>query len=187
MTACSKCESTQADLESNLKEKEINFDQSIELPLNWDVNENTLNLSKELLLACRRRIKQQRTFDAKSLGVAVCYGCGHILWNHVDAIHTYLVNRPVNMLNDDAPATAYLRAVRNCSLTFVHHNECKDKWYSCHYCKTASIPHCQHVGNVFYNNQTKPVKEWNMTIPLQMSSLNNTYEKVQVSLCGLFN
>ena len=58
--------------------KQIVFDQSIELHFEWDLSQDTLNLSEDLLDACGRRIGQQRTFDSKSLGVGICYGCGHV-------------------------------------------------------------------------------------------------------------
>ena len=47
-------------------------------------------------------------FDRKSLGVGVCYNCGHVLWSTVDDAHTFLVDKPSNMTREDAPASAYL-------------------------------------------------------------------------------
>ena len=57
------------------------FNDNISLPSEWDVS--AVNLSPELLAACGQRIKQQRTFDLKPLGVSVCYMCGHVLWTSV--------------------------------------------------------------------------------------------------------
>ena len=95
--------------------KQVAFDESIELPFEWDLSEGTLNLSEDLLNACARRICQQRTFDGKSLGIGVCYGCGHVLFTTVDNIHTYLIIKPSGLNEDDAPASAYLKAVPNCT------------------------------------------------------------------------
>ena len=78
----------------------IDFDACIELPTDWDHSEEVLNISNELLDACGRRISQQRTFDRKPLGLAVCYGCGHLLWSCVDGAHTFLVDKPSGMSED---------------------------------------------------------------------------------------
>ena len=75
-----------------------------DLPSEWD------NPTNDLLSECQR-IKQQRIFDRKSLGVGVCYNCGHVLWSTVGGTHTFLVDKPSNMTREDAPASAYLRAV----------------------------------------------------------------------------
>ena len=61
----------------------ILFHESIELPEDWDNSEVSLNVDDDLLSVCSRRIAQQRTYD-KTLGGAVCYGCGHMLWSCVD-------------------------------------------------------------------------------------------------------
>ena len=79
-----------------------------------------MSLYEDLLSACAHRISQQRTFDSKSLGVGVCYGCGHALFTTVDNIHTFLIDKPSGLTDDDAPASAYLKAVPNCTLTFVY-------------------------------------------------------------------
>jgi hypothetical protein len=79
-----------------------------------------VNVDNELLDACARRISQQRTFDRKPLGLAVCYGCGHLLWSTVDGAHTFLVDKPNGMSEDDEPASAYLRAVPSCTARFVY-------------------------------------------------------------------
>ena len=43
---------------------------SIELPTEWDHSDELVNFDDELF---GRRIAQQRTYDKKPLGVAVCY------------------------------------------------------------------------------------------------------------------
>ena len=47
------------------------------------------------------------------------------MWAHVvelciDGAHTFLVNKPSGMSEDEAPASAYLRAVPNCTAGFVY-------------------------------------------------------------------
>ena len=54
------------------RRKGIEFDPCIELPIAWDQSDEILNINTELLDACSRRISQQRTFDRKPLGLAVC-------------------------------------------------------------------------------------------------------------------
>jgi hypothetical protein len=110
-----------------------------------------VNIDNELLGACARRISQQRTFDRKPLGIAVCYGCGHLLWSCVDGVHTFLVDKPSGMSEDDAPASAYLRAAPSCTATFGYTERgtsTKERWYSCPYCRSNPIPSNQHVGCV---------------------------------------
>ena len=112
--------------------KKIAFDESVELPTEWDISGETLNLDEDLLSACACRICQPRTFDSKSLGVGVCYGCGHVLFTSVGNVHTYLIDKPSGLTEDDAPASAYIKAVPNCTLTFVYTergNSTKERWY----------------------------------------------------------
>ena len=85
--------------------RQVEFDDSIQLPPDWDHSGNMVNVDDELLDVCAHRIAQQRTFDKKPLGLAVCYGCGHLLWSCVDGAHTFFVNKPSGM---SAPASAYL-------------------------------------------------------------------------------
>ena len=63
-----------------------------------------MNIDNELLDVCACRIAQQHTFD-KPLGLAV--------WASVvvDGAHTFLVDKPSGMTEDEAPASAYLQAV----------------------------------------------------------------------------
>ena len=170
--------------------KQITFDDSIELPTEWDISEETLNLSEDLLSACAHRACQQRTFDSKSLGVGICYGCGHILFTNVDNVHTFLIEKPSGSTEHDAPASAYLKAVPNCTLTFVYTergNSTKGRWYSCANCTINSIPQDQHVGDIMDDSDLKPVDDWDMNYPQVISDLRNKYERGQVSLCGLFS
>ena len=66
------------------------FHNTIQLPTDWCHSNDSVNIDDELLGACARRISQQRNFDQKPLGVAVCYGCGHLLWKSVDTGPAYL-------------------------------------------------------------------------------------------------
>ena len=98
---------------------------------------------------------------------------------------------------DDAPASAYLRAAPDCNLTFVKPGR-EDpfesyRWYCCSYCHTHQIPLEFHVGDVFSSDPTnlKPVvdSEWDMQKPEPVAAVRNTYvtEQVSVSLAGLFS
>lgn len=182
------------------KQKECIFDPALSLPTDWDTDPNTLNLSNDLIETCTRRISQQRTFDAKPLGIAVCYGCSHILWTNVDGAHTWLVNKPTTLTQETAPASRYLKAVPTCKLSFVYKDSDRSKnerWYACNYCRSACVPTEQHVGNVFppiahpYVHtdllNVKPIKEWNMEFPTQIKTLTNQYERGQTAICGLFS
>ena len=117
----------------------------------------------------------------------MCYSCAHVLWTIVDGSHTFLVDKPSNMTREEAPASAYLRAVPNCSLSFVYsggRSKTKERWYCCSYCKSASVPTEMHVGRVFGTDlsDVKPVPEWDMTIPYDVIALCNKYETGQVGL-----
>ena len=121
----------------------------------------------------------------------MCYGCGHLLWSSVDGAHTFLVDKPSGMTEDEAPASAYLQAVPDCTAGFVYTERgtsTKERWYSCSYCKSNTLPSSQHVGHVLDNSLcVKPVEEWNMSFPPEIHSLANQYECGQMSLCGLFS
>ena len=161
------------------------------MPTDWDISAVNL-LDPDLLNACAGRIRQQRTFDLKPLGVDVCYGCGHVLWSNIDGAHTFLVDKPSNMTRDDAPASAYLRAVPNCTLSFEYTergNSTKERWYCCGHCKTITVPTEQHVGRIFGDivSDVKPVLEWDVAMPKPIKALCNKYETSMVSLCGLFS
>ena len=129
----------------------VEFHTSIQLPSDWDHSDDLVNVTDVLLEMCGRRITQQRTFDKKPLGLAVCYGCGHLLWSTVDGGHTFLVDKPSGMSEDEAPASAYLRAVPSCTAGFVYTERGtsnKERWYSCPYCKSSTISSIQHIGCV---------------------------------------
>ena len=73
--------------------RRVDFHESVELPSQWDDSAEFVNVSDDLLKICSRRISQQCTHDRKPLGIAVCYGCGRMLWSCVDGAHTFLVNK----------------------------------------------------------------------------------------------
>jgi len=69
------------------------------------------------------------------------------------------MNPPHGLSKDDAPASAYLRAVPDCNLIFVKPGR-EDtfqsaRWYCCSYCHTHQIPLEFHVGDVFSSDPTK--------------------------------
>ena len=101
------------------------------------------------------------------------------------------MNKPSGMSEDEAPASAYLRAVPSCTAGFVYTwrgTSTKERWYSCSFCKSNPIPSIQHVGCVLDPSaNVKPVDEWDMTFPTEVQSLANQYECGQMSLCGLFS
>ena len=95
------------------------------------------------------------------------------------------------MTREDAPTSAYLRAVPNCSLSCVYKGGCssKEHWYCCSHCKSASVPTEMHVGRVFgkEESEARPVPEWDMKIPDTIAALCNKYETGRVALRGLFS
>ena len=120
----------------------------------------------------------------------MCYNCGHVLWSTVDGAHPFLVDKPGNMTREDSPASAYLRAVPNCSLSFVYKGgrSSKERRYCCSHCKSASVPTEMHVGRVVRKeSEVRPVPEWDMKIPDPIAALCNKYETGQVALCGQFS
>ena len=78
-----------------------------DLPNAW--NTNSLSLNDDLLVRAKKRIGQQVRFDAKPLGIGMCYCCGSVLWSRVDNSHTRLVNLDVH--NESIPAVAYQSAM----------------------------------------------------------------------------
>ena len=161
--------------------KQVDFDEYTNLPSEWDLSEETLNLDEALLTACARRVCQQRTFDGKSLGVGVCYGCGHMLFTCVDNVHTYLIDKPSGWTEDDAPASAYL------TFMYSERSSTKQSWYFCGNCKNTTIPQDQHVGDVMDDSDLKPVEDCDMNFPQEISALRTKFERGQVALCGLFS
>ena len=65
----------------------------------------------------KKRIRQQVRFDAKPLGIGMCYCCGSILWSRVDNSHTRLVNLDVE--DKTIPAVAYQHAMMISGLTMT--------------------------------------------------------------------
>ena len=102
------------------KKRVVDFDECIDLPTDWCHEQRFVNVDSVLLNVCGHRIAQQHTYDRKPLGTGVCYGCGHMLWTTVDGAHTFLVNKPSGISDDDAPASAYLRACAQLQRVFVH-------------------------------------------------------------------
>ena len=162
------------------------FHNTIQLPSDWCHSNDLINVDIELLDTCARRISQQRTFDRKPLGLAVCYGCGHLLWSCVDGAHTFLVDKPSGMTEDEAPASAYLQVVPSCTAGFVYTERgtsTKERWYSCPYCRCntipSNLPSNQHIGCVLDPSlNVKPINEWDMNFPMEIHSLANQYERV---------
>ena len=101
------------------------------------------------------------------------------------------MDKPSGMSEDQAPASAYLRAVPSCTAGFVYTergSSIKERWYSCAYCSSNTIPSNQHVGCVLDPSlNVMPVDEWDMTFPTEVQSLANQYERGQMSVCGLFS
>ena len=105
----------------------------------------------------------------------------------VDGAHTFLVSKPSGMSEQEAPASAYLRAVPVCQ------DLCTPRGVSQPRSDGTpvvidQIPPEQHVGNVFdASSDVKSVGEWGMSFPTEIQSLANQYEREQMSLCGLFS
>ena len=142
---CDSCSGTLKSGRPHYTRRLPEFDNSIQLPDDWDHSNELLNVDDDLIEACTRRIAQQRTFDKKPLGLAVCYRCGHLLWSCVDGAHTFLVDKPSGLSENEAPASsAYLRAVPSCTARFVYTERgtlTKERWYSCPYCKCTVLFH----------------------------------------------
>ena len=97
------------------------FLEDLHLPTGWGTSSR--NINSDILDVCPARIKQQRTFDKKSLGVGVCYGYGQVLWT----MHSrWFPHFPSGQnTKNDAPAAAYFIAVPDCSLYFEHSSSTK--------------------------------------------------------------
>ena len=152
-----------------------------------------VNLTEEMLRRCTRRVVQQRRFDKRPLGEALCWQCAKVLWCKPGTSHTFLVDPPHGLSEEEAPASAYLRAVPDCHLSFVKPGREDraegDKWFCCSYCHTHPIPVELHVGDIYTSHSAhlKSVLEWDMHKPDPVAALRNTYETGQVSLAGLFS
>ena len=154
----------------------------------WCTDKAMVNVSAGKLKKLETLIAQQKKFDSKPLGKAICWSCGKVLYANVDGSRTFLV--PSNGRREaQAPASAYLKALPyDNGLTFIHSS---GKWYSCPSCKRGkAIPTDQHVGDVLLpppSNAPKRTELWNMRLPDVLDRLANDYEKRQVGLCGLFS
>ena len=108
---------------------EVNFDSCIELPIEWNVCVDSVNLNDDLIAKLRLRCAQQREFDTQPLVDGICYNCGKVLLNNTSSAQ---IPPPNGMDTDNAPASAYLRAVLNCSVHFVVNNDSDvEKWFCC--------------------------------------------------------
>ena len=86
---------------------------------------------------------------AYDMGVDMC--CLQLLITFTPTLSTI---KPRGMNEDDA----YLKAVPNCTLTFVYSergNSTKERWYSCGNCTTTCISQDQHVGYVMEDADLK--------------------------------
>ena len=92
------CDSTTAFIEDNILLL-TKYMEQYDLPSAWDTDKDNLSLPDSLMARCKKRIGQQVRFDAKPLGIAMCYCCGSILWSRVDNSHTHLVKNDYNMMN----------------------------------------------------------------------------------------
>ena len=175
-------------VECNEPLNEIAFDSCIELPMEWNVAVDSVNLSDDLLAKLRLRCAQQREFDTQPLIDRVCYNCGKLLLNTTNTTHCQ-ISPPNGMDTDNAPASAYLRTISNCGVHFVVSNNSDiEKWFCCNYCKNHAVPVDQHVGDVYTDDHdVKPVSEWCMSKPKPIAALSNNYERQQISLCRLFS
>ena len=160
-----------------------------DLLTNWDVSQNTLNITHHLVTKLSDRIFEQRTFDQQPLTKRICWQCGCVLWGNGSSKGSYLIDPPKGMLAKDAPANAFLKAADNCSLTFEHDGR-KLKWYAyaCSYCTNNQLPSEMYVGDVLDTSMSlKPVHLWELRKPQPVGRLHNRYETGHVSLCGLFS
>ena len=154
----------------------------------WCTDKEMVNVSPSKLKKLETLITKQKKFDSKSLGKALYWGCGKVLYANVDGNRTFLVSSS-GKTEAQAPASAYLKALYyDNGLTFVHSS---GKWYSCPTCKRKkAIPVEQHVGDVLFpppSSAPKRTDLWNMQMPDALDHLVNDYEKRQISLCGLFS
>ena len=154
-----------------------------DLPTAW--NTNSLSLNDELLVRAKKRIGQQVRFDAKPLGIGMCYCCGSVLWSRVDNSHTRLVNIDVD--NKSVPAIAYQNAMKITNRGFLDFRHKSGKLYVCSVCSSYKNPTELslkfHVGKT----PTLTVTEWDMVYPAEITSLKSKGEKCQVALCGIFS
>ena len=157
--------------------------KQLDLPNAWDTD--TTNLSDNLLLRVKKRIGQQIRFDAKPLGVAMCYCCGSILWSRVDNSHTHLVKLTID--EETIPAVAYQYAMATNGRGYLDYRHKSGKLYACSVCSSYKSPAeysiTFHVGKTHRSSTS----EWDMVYPSQVVCLKTAFEKCQVALCGIFS
>ena len=156
-----------------------------DLPSAWDTDKTNLSLSDNLLARAKRRIGQQVRFDAKPLGIAMCYCCGSILWSRVDNSHTHLVK--LDLDDKTIPAVAYQCAMAINGRGYLEYRHKSGKLYACSVCTTFKNP--KEYGITFHVGKTNKSStlEWNMAYPPQVMCLKTEFEKCQVALCGIFS
>ena len=177
-------DSTTAFIEDNL----VLLTQYIEqydLPSAWDTDKTNLSLPDNLLVRAKRRIGQQVRFDAKPLGIAMCYCCGSILWSRVDNCHTHLVK--LDLEDKIIPAVAYQHTMVASGRGYLNYRHKSGKLYSCSACNSYKNP--TEYSSIFHVGKTdKPsTVDWDMVYPVQITSLKTELEKCQVALCGIFS
>ena len=156
-----------------------------DLPSAWDTDKTNVSLSDNLLARAKRRIGQQVRFDAKALGIAMCYCCGSILWSRVDNSHTHLVK--LDLDDKIIPAVAYQCAMAINGRGYLEYRHKSGKLYACSVCTTFKHP--KEYGLTFHIGKTNKSStlEWDMAYPSQVMCLKTEFEKCQVALCGIFS
>ena len=156
-----------------------------DLPSAWDTDKTNLSLSDDLLTRAKKRIGQQVRFDAKPLGIAMCYCCGSILWSRVDNSHTHLVRLDLN--DEIIPAAAYQCAMTINGSGHLDYRHKSGKLYACSVCNTFKNP--KEYSITFHMGKTNKLStlEWDMGYPPQVMCLKTEFEKCQIALCGIFS
>ena len=154
-----------------------------DLPTSW--NTDSLSLNDDLLVRAKKRIGQQVRFDAKPLGIGMCYCCGSILWSRVDNSHTRLVSLDVE--DNNIPAVSYQCAMVISSRGCLDYRHKSGKLYVCSVCSSYKNP--TEYSLTFHVGKTPglTVTEWDMVYPPEVTSLKSEAEKCQVALCGIFS
>ena len=57
--------------------------ENSDIPCEWDVSSNTLNISDSLCDKVKQRISAQPAFDKQPLTKRICWQCGCVLWGDV--------------------------------------------------------------------------------------------------------
>ena len=104
----------------------------------WDTDKTNLSLSDNLLARAKRQIGQQVRFDAKPLGIAMCYCCDSILWSRVDNSHTHLVR--LDLDDETIPAVAYQSAMAVNTKGYLEYHHKSGKLYACSVCAAFKNP-----------------------------------------------